>query len=214
MQPFSHSQEDNTAPPITKLTAIPDVLCMVFDMLFPHELGNLSLTCKALHASVFSNDATTTIRVQSVLRALEMSRRAEVLSNGGLRIYTSMCRRFIDIRVVKGSKQIIPEIFRLNTERPLVSMRYEGVCYIGRGPQLFYNEAGDQLREVRSLFSTSNNSAELLNAQGSVRVHSIQRVQYPDEPQVVCTNVRIGVCLESAFHSECFATLLFVSDGW
>ena len=68
-----------SAQPITKLTAVPDVLRVVFDTLFPHELGNLSLTCKALHASVFSKDA---IREKCVQRALEMLRRAEVEMKG------------------------------------------------------------------------------------------------------------------------------------
>ena len=207
MQSPSSSSSDSHALSITKLTAVPEVLHMVFDMLFPPELGNLSLACKALHACVFSE---ASIRDKSVLRALEMSRCADVLPNGGFRLYTSMCRQFIDVRALPGGRQMIPE-FHNNTQRPLVSMRHAGVRYIGRGPHLFNNEAGRD-REIHGLFTAGN--PVLLNAH-SVRVHGIEHVQYQDEPHVVWTNVRIGVFLdEEANFGECLATLRFVADGW
>ena len=201
------SSSDSHTLSITKLTAVREVLHMVFDMLFPHELGNLSLACKALHACVFSE---ASIRDKSVLRALEMSRCAYVLPNGGFRLYTSMCRQFIDVRALPGGMQMIPE-FHNNTQRPLVSMRHAGVRYIGRGPHLFNNEAGRD-REIHGLFTAGN--PVLLNAH-SVRVHGIERVQDQDEPHVLWTNVRIGVSLDDeANYGECFATLRFVADGW
>ena len=207
MQSPSSSSSDSHALSITKLTAVPEVLHMVFDMLFPHELGNLSLACKSLHACVFSEGS---IRRYSILRALDRSRHAEVLPNGGFRLYTSMCRQFIDIRVLQGAMHMIPEVIHFNTaERPLVLMRHAGVRYIGRYPDTFCSEAGE-FRVLLGLLTAGN--PMLLNAH-SVRVHNIEHIQR--EPGVVWTNVSIGVYLdERAHYGECFATMRFVPDGW
>ena len=194
--------------PITELAAVvPDVLRMIFDMLVPHELGDLSLTCKALHISVFSNDS---IRVKCVLNALEKSRSAEVLPNGAFRLYTSMCRKSIDIRVIPEVLRMVSEAPFLNTTRNFISMRHDGVRYIGRAINIFLSEGGE-IHDLRDVFNAGN--PVLLGAL-SVRVHGITQTQDVLAPHTVRTHVRVGIDLGAATFGECFATLHFVSDGW
>ena len=198
------SQHSSLSSPITKLTAIPDALLrMLFDQLLPHQLGDLSLTCKALHASV--DDA---IRQKSVLQAQERSRHAEVLANGAFRLYTSLCRRTVDIRVIPGTRDIIPEASNHQhyaNERPLVSMLYEGMHYIGRGPHLFQSEALE-LRLVHNIFSLESGAR-------SVRVRDINRIQDTRDPNIIWIIVRIGVEQETTT-TEYFATISFAPVSW
>ena len=185
-------------------TKVPDsLLRMLYDMLLPHQLGDLSLTCKALHASV--DDA---IRQKSVQQAQERSKHAEVLANGAFRLYTSLCRSTVDIRVIPGTRDIIPEAQYYVNERPLVSMLYEGMHYIGRGPHLFQSEALE-LRQVHNIFTQ-----ESLSSARSVRVRDINRIQDTRDPNLVWTIVRIGVeegggTTTTANDVEYFATISF-----
>ena len=197
------SPHSSLSPPITKLTAIPDALLrMLFDLLLPHQLGDLSLTCKTLHAVV--DDA---IRQKSVLQAQERSRHAEALGNGGFRLYTSMCRRTVDVRIVP---EITSPFVQTSSGRPLLSMRYEGVHYMGRGTQLFLSPEL-VLRAMHNIITAER----LLGARTSVRVHSIDRVQDPLDPNIVWTNVRIGINLgEETAEGEYSATWSFVPVGW
>jgi hypothetical protein len=207
----SSSNNNNKKPTaIIELLAasVPEVLrMMIFDMLMPHELGDLSLTCKALHANVFSTD---TIRVKCVLNALEKSRKAEVLPNGAFRLYTSMCRKSIDIRVIPEVLRMVSEAPFLNTTRHFISMRHEGVRYIGRAINIFLSESGE-IHDMRNIFNAGN--PVLLGAL-SVRVHGITQTQDVLAPFTVQTHVRIGINLGAVTAGECFATLHFVSDGW
>ena len=208
--PDPASSPPMSQPVITKLTAAPDVLRVVFETLFPHELGNLSLTCKALHASVFSNDA---IREKCLQRALEMSRRAEVLPNGAFRLYINMCRKFIDIRFVPRVLGMVTEFSFMNTRRHFISVRHEGVRYIGRGTDIFTSQIDGVSLSVKppeaDIFAAGN-LGDL-----SVWVQRIEHTQGPRNPDTAAILVRIGINLgEGVTSSVCYTFLNCVPDGW
>ena len=88
-------------------------------------------------------------------------------------------------------------------------MWHEGVHYIGRGTQLFLSEELER-HTVRNMFTAG---WQQLDARISARVRSINRVQVPDEPNiVVLTDVRIGV--KDTADVEYFATISFAQVSW
>jgi hypothetical protein len=183
-----------SAQPITKLTAVPDVLRVVFDTLFPHELGNLSLTCKALHAIVFSKDA---IREKCVQRALEMSRRALLLPNNGVfRLYTSMCRKFIEFRVVPHVLNMVTENSFRNLQLHFISMRFEGVRYIVRGTGMYRSHIDGENRSVESpndIFVAG--SPALLLGATSVWIKRIEQQHCNQDATTATGTIQVHICI-------------------
>jgi hypothetical protein len=200
MQPYSSSSSSSSLHYSSLSTKVPDsLLRMLYDMLLPHQLGDLSLTCKALHASV--DDA---IRQKSVQQAQEKSKHAEVLANGGFRLYTRLCRSTVEIKVI-----LLPGMSYYIGERPLLSMRHEGVYYIGKGTQLFLSERLKH-HTVHNIFT----AGWPLHAR-SARIHSIDHVLDREEPNTVLTDVCIGVKDTAADDDvEYFATISFATVSW
>ena len=115
--------------PFIDFLASKDILPIVATNMDPRHLGNLRLVCKQLAESV---DAT--VRAKSVQDAIARYTRAVLLPNGAFRLHSRFGVHTVEIRAIPGMNQLMVEANYVNPLRsnPVLSMRLNGVVYIGR----------------------------------------------------------------------------------
>jgi hypothetical protein len=111
------------------LITTPDILNAMANCLDPRHLENLRMTC-----TQFSGSINAAVRAKSAQDALAKYAHAVLLPNGAFRLNSRFGRHTADIRAIPGMQPLMIEANHMNPtgQNPVVSMRLNGVTYMGR----------------------------------------------------------------------------------
>jgi hypothetical protein len=114
---------------VQRFLAAKDLISIFATNLDPHHLGSLRLVCKQLAGSI-----NAAVQAKSVQDAVAKYTRAVLLSNGAYLLHSRFGARAVEICAIPGVHQLMsqPNLINPNWSNPIVSMRLNGVTYIGR----------------------------------------------------------------------------------